>query len=110
MSDEQKDKIRQKALGRKPTDETKEKIRQANKIYWNTHIVERTLTEEGRKKMSLANKGKIPYNKGISKYNYVENRVFECFKIGFSERQIQLLLNISKGSIYRLKRKYKGDD
>jgi hypothetical protein len=106
MSDEAKEKIRQKALGRKFSDEHKKKIKESNIIFWNTHEDPRIITEQTRKKLSLAAKGRKSYNKGLSKYNYIENRVFECFKIGYSERQIQLLLNISKGGIYRLKKKY----
>ncbi len=51
-------------------------------------------------------KGRHPYNKNKSKYNHIEKRVFECIKIGFSERQISLLFKISKGSINRIKNKY----
>ncbi len=60
-------------------------------------------TQESINKM----KGRKAYNKNHSKYNYIESRIFECVKIGFSERQISLLFNISKGGINRIKHKYK---
>lgn len=101
MSDEAKDKIRQKALGRKASKETKSKMSADRK-----GRVQYIPTAEQKAKMSALKKGQKNVMKGLSKYNYIENRVFECFKIGYSERQIQLLLNISKGGIYRLKKKY----
>ena len=58
-------------------------------------------TDEAKNKM----KGRRSYNKNISKYNKIENRVIECVRIGFSERQIGLLFNISKGAINRIKHK-----
>jgi hypothetical protein len=60
-------------------------------------------TDQSKNKM----KGRIPYNKNSSKYNIIEKRIFECVKIGFSERQISLIFNISKGAINRIKNKYK---
>jgi hypothetical protein len=102
LSDEAKDKIRQKALGRKLSEETKKKISTSNK-----GIKRSTFTEEHRLKISKSKKGLIPYNKNTSKYNIIENDVLNSILNGLSEREINLKYNISKGAINRIKKKHK---
>jgi hypothetical protein len=60
-------------------------------------------TNDSKTKM----KGRVSHNKNKSKYNHIQNRILECIKIGYSERQISLLFNISKGAIHRIKLKWK---
>lgn len=70
-SKESKQKIREKAQGRSPSKETREKLSHAmignkhllGKIPWNRG---KKHSEETRRKMSESRKGIVPWNKGIS--------------------------------------------
>jgi hypothetical protein len=100
LSNEAKDKIRQKAIGRKHDESTRKKMSD-----WQKGRKRRPISKEHREKLSNSMKGKIAHNKGMSKYNEIELQVFNLVDSGFSESKICQLLNISKGGLYRLKQK-----
>ena len=54
------DKIVKKTTGQKRTEEQKQRMSQAQQKRWRVHPV----SEETRRKLSLANKGQVPYMKG----------------------------------------------
>ena len=66
QSVEHNEKIRKALTGIKRTDEYKKKMSVAMKGKPGT-FTNKTHSEEARKKISLAGKGKIPWNKGLSK-------------------------------------------
>jgi hypothetical protein len=55
-------------------------------------------------------KGRKSYNKGISKWNLLENDIIRDIEYGFSENYIKNKYNCSNGSIWRIKRKLKQID
>jgi hypothetical protein len=81
------------------TEETKNKISKS--------CIGRKLSDEVKQKISQSHCGKESHNKGKSKYNHIQEQVFYLLDNNFSESQICKTLNISKGSLYRLKLKWK---
>jgi len=84
VSEETKEKIRQKAIGRILTDETKLKLSIAGKGRIVSEITKeklrqnklgKYLTTEAKLKISNANKGKTPWNKGMTKQQEYEYRM-----------------------------------
>jgi predicted GIY-YIG superfamily endonuclease len=58
-------------------------------------------TQETKEKM----KGRLSHNKGISKWDFLEEKVITLINQGYSENQIKDKLNITSGGIYRIKQK-----
>ncbi len=85
--------------GWKHTDDARNKIRQS--------CIGRRLSDEVKLRISQSHLGKVSKNKGKSKYNEIETQVFELIGNNIPESQIYKMLSISKGSLYRLKLKYK---
>jgi hypothetical protein len=104
LTDDSKNKIRLKAIGRKASDEVKEKmsISQKNRI-------RTSLSEETKNKISESKKGCVPKNKGICKYDSLFDSIIKDLQNGFTEKEICEKYNISKGGIYRLKKKIKNN-
>ena len=109
MSDESKEKIRKKALGRKATDETRKKISESQKG--------RIISEETRLKRSKSLKGlkkteetKLKISLSHTKYNfkeiYLNNK--ELFDTK-SESIIQKYTGLSKGTIHRIRQYIKNE-
>lgn len=66
LSDETKEKMRQKAIGRPRTDEERRKLSESKKGK-STWVKGKHLTEEHKKRIGLANSGKKPSQEAISK-------------------------------------------
>jgi hypothetical protein len=88
-----------KKSGWNHTQETKNKISKS--------CTGRKLSNETKLKISQSHFGKVSKSKGKSKYNEIETQVFNLLENNISESEICKKLNISKGSLYRLKLKYK---
>ena len=58
-------------------------------------------TDKSKKKM----KGRLPHNKNISKYDYLESNILNDINSNLSESKIILKYNCSAGYIYRLKKR-----
>lgn len=93
-SDETKEKIRQKALGRKVSDETKNKIKETSKG--------RIISEETKQRISKANKGKSHGRKGLKILKQTSLAISESNKkrIGSLNPGSRKVINIVTGEIF----------
>lgn len=93
-SNETKEKIRQKALGRKVSDETKAKIKEKNKS--------RILSEETKLKISESNKGKSHGRKGLKILKQTSLAISESNKkrIGSLNPGSRKVINTITGEIF----------
>jgi hypothetical protein len=79
-------------LGKKHTETTKNKLR--------NHNLGKKLSKETKLKQSLANKGKIPHNKGIPNTEQqkfkISNKLSKLWEIVYPDGTIQLIKNMDK--------------
>ena len=99
ISDEHKQKIREKAIGRKMSQETR------NKISISSSRPRGPLSAEHKNKLSNSKKGTTSPNKGKSKYSNIEKDVWNDVLNGYSETMLLNKYNITKGAIHRIKLK-----